>query len=218
MASGVTPTETELTTLGGSSFRSITAIVLASPAIPALATTATSPVDATSTPEGRSPVAISRWVGSTLVPSTESTTTRLSLSRVSSARLPSGVNTMWLGPSRGSDRHLPAAATVVPVMVNTDTVPSDLLATKASDPDLLIDTPAAPLPAGSVAMTLGTAAAPFGPAPTAVFSRATRLGFKGDRSMTVNFSSGICLVGSAGSICAALVIARFLLWAIRRHW
>ena len=34
--------------------------------------------------------------------------------------------------------------------------------------------------------------------------RVTRLGFSGDRSMTVSLSSGICLVGSAGSICIEL--------------
>src|SRR5205085_3498141 len=51
-----------------------------------------------------------------------------------------------------------------------------------------------------VAMILGAGGAPLAAAPTAVRRRVTRLGLRGDRSITVSLSSGICLVGSAGSI------------------
>ena len=88
---------------------------------------------------------------------------RWSLSRVTNALLPSGANTTWLGPEFGLPTvTLPAGVTVVPLMVNTDTVPSARLATSASVPALLKETPAAPLPACSVARTLGAGAAALG--------------------------------------------------------
>ena len=62
--------------------------------------------------------------------------------------------------------------------MNTDTVPSARLATSASVPCRLIDTPAAPLPASSVAITAGGVAR---------------------RSTTLTRLSGMVLVASAGS-------------------
>ena len=84
-------------------------------------------------------------------------------------------------------------------MVKTETVPSLRLATSASVPALLIETPAAPWPACRVASTLG-AAAPWAPTPTADLMRVNRLAFSGVRSMTVSLSSGMVLVGSLGSM------------------
>ena len=87
---------------------------------------------------------------------------RLSSSRVTSARLPSGVNTTCLGPESGLPTvDLAGGVTVVPLIVNTETVPSALLATSASVPALLMNTPEAPLPACSVATTLGSRRAPW---------------------------------------------------------
>ena len=86
----------------------------------------------------------------------------LSASSVTSALLPSGVKTTALGPDFSPPTvTLPAAVTVVPAMVKTETVPSVRLATSASVPALLIETPAAPLPACRVASTLGAGAAPW---------------------------------------------------------
>ena len=100
---------------------------------------------------------------------------------------------------------LPAGSTFAPAIVNTETVPSARLATSASVPALLIDTPEAPLPACSVAMILGCGPAPsLGAAPIAERSRLASVGFRGRRSMTVSLSSGICLLASAGSIRMAL--------------
>jgi hypothetical protein len=73
---------------------------------------------------------------------------------------------------------VPAGVTVLPWMVKTETVPSAMLETRASVPCRLIEIPAAPLPASSVAMTFGGLAL---------------------RSMTETRLSGVCLVGSAGS-------------------
>src|SRR5918995_7300570 len=73
---------------------------------------------------------------------------------------------------------LPAGVTVLPWIVKIDTVPSARLATSASVPCRLIDSPAADAPASSVVMTLGGDAL---------------------RSMTDSRLSAICLVGSAGS-------------------
>ena len=75
--------------------------------------------------------------------------------------------------------HFSRGRDVLPSIVNTDTVPSLRLATSASVPAALMDTPEGPLPACSVLSTAG-----------------------GDdfRSMTVTVSSGIVFVGSAGSI------------------
>src|SRR5216683_2424116 len=80
----------------------------------------------------------------------------LSPSRVTSAVLPSGVKTTWQGPDLSSPSRIrPAGATVLPWMVKTDTVPAARLATRASVPCRLTDTPAAPAPASSVAITAG---------------------------------------------------------------
>src|SRR5262249_4988646 len=69
-------------------------------------------------------------------------------------------------------------------MEKTETVPSDRLATSASVPARLIDTPAAPCPACNCAETLGGEAL---------------------RSMTVSLSLGTVFFGSAGSIFEAPV-------------
>ena len=93
--------------------------------------------------------------------------------------MPSRENIGWLGPDLASpSATLPAAVSVLPLMVNTETVPSLRLATSASVPARLIETPAAPAPDCSVASTFGG---------------------EDFRSMTVSLSSGIALVGSAGS-------------------
>src|SRR5947209_13569798 len=122
---------------------------------------------------------MSRLVYSTFVPSIESTEILLSPSRVTSAILPSGVKVAWLVPDFSSAIvTLPTGVTVLPEIVNTDTVPSPRLATSASVPWRLIEMPAALLPASSVVMTAG-----------------------GDafRSMTDTRVSGTVLVGSLGS-------------------
>src|SRR5262249_28695055 len=109
----------------------------------------------------------------------------LSPSRVTSAVLPSGVNSAWLGPDALLPKSTtPAGATVLPLIVNTETVPSERLATSASVPALLMETPAAPAPASNVVMTAG-----------------------GDafRSMTESLLSGTVFLGSAGSSLVAAV-------------
>src|SRR3954452_17615252 len=91
---------------------------------------------------------MSRLAYSTVLPSIDSTEIRLSPSRVTNARFPSGVNATWLGLDLGSpSRTLPAGVTVFPAMVNADTVPSWRFATSARGPARLIDTPLAPRPA-----------------------------------------------------------------------
>src|SRR5262245_27518775 len=85
----------------------------------------------------------------------------------------------WLGPDLSSPNlTLPSGASVLPAMENTETVPSERLATSASVPARLIDTPAAPLPACSCAEILGGDAL---------------------RSITESLSSGTVFFGSAGS-------------------
>src|SRR5262249_495211 len=122
---------------------------------------------------------ISRLVSSTLVPSIESTEILLSPSRVTSAVLPSGVMATWLGPDLSSPRLIfPTGVSACPATKKTETVPSERLATSASVPARLIDTPAAPLPACSCAEILGGEAL---------------------RSMTVSLSSGTVFFGSLGS-------------------
>src|SRR6266850_1838121 len=79
---------------------------------------------------------------------------RLSPSRVTSAVRPSGVSATWLGPDFSSPRRtLPAGVTVLPLIVNTETVPSLRFAARARLPCRLIEMPATPAPASSVAMT-----------------------------------------------------------------
>src|SRR2546422_7580639 len=122
---------------------------------------------------------MSRLVYSTFVPSIESTEILLSPSRVTSAMVPWGVKVAWLVPDFPSAIvTLPPGVTVLPEIVNTDTVPSLRLATSASVPWRLIEMPAPLWPASSVAMTAG-----------------------GDafRSMTDTRVSGTVLVGSLGS-------------------
>src|ERR1700712_99715 len=122
---------------------------------------------------------MSRLVYSTLVPSTERTEIRLSESRVTSAVAPSREKTTWLGPDLASPSAiLPAGVSVLPLIVKTETVPSLRLATSASVAARLIETPAAPAPACSVASTFGG------------------VDF---RSITLSLSSATALVGSAGS-------------------
>ena len=122
---------------------------------------------------------MSRLVFSTLVPSIDSTEMRLSLLRVTSAVRPSRVKTTPLSRLSGVPTStLPAAVTVFPAIVNTETVPSKRLATSASVPARLIDTPDAPFPARSVVSTAGGDAL---------------------RSITVSRSSGAVFVASAGS-------------------
>jgi hypothetical protein len=77
-----------------------------------------------------------------------------------------------------------AGVSALPFTVNTETVPSLRLATSASVPCLLNDTPAAPAPALSVAITTGGAAF---------------------RSITVSVSSATTFVASAGSSLLARV-------------
>src|SRR5215510_4154088 len=109
----------------------------------------------------------------------DSTEMRSSPSRVTSASLPSGEMAAWLVPDLSSAIvTLPAGATVLPWMVKTDTVPSPRLATRASVPARLIETPAGALPVSSVAMIRGGEAL---------------------RSTTDIVLFGMRLVGSAGS-------------------
>src|SRR6187399_2736966 len=123
---------------------------------------------------------MSRFAYSTRVPAMVRIEIRLSPFRVTYAFVPSGEMATWAGTDSGGPRSTrPAGLTVLPAIVKTDTVPSKRLATSASVPAGLIDTPDAPLPACSVAST-----------------------FTGDawRSITVSRLSGTVLVGSAGSI------------------
>src|SRR5438067_4307220 len=91
----------------------------------------------------------------------------------------------WDGPDLSSPKLiLPTGVSVWPAMENTETVPSERLATSASVPARLIDTPAAPLPACNCAKTLGGEAL---------------------RSITESLSSGTVFFGSAGSILDAAV-------------
>src|SRR5262249_57908312 len=99
--------------------------------------------------------------------------------------LPSGVMATWLGPDLSSPRLIfPTGVSACPATEKTETVPSERLATSASVPARLIDTPAAPLPACSCAEILGGEAL---------------------RSMTVSLSSGTVFFGSLGSTLVALV-------------
>src|SRR5262249_45026303 len=91
----------------------------------------------------------------------------------------------WDGPDFSSPKLiLPTGVSVWPAIENTETVPSERLATSASVPARLIDTPAAPLPACNCAETLGGEAL---------------------RSITESLSSGTVFFGSAGSILDAAV-------------
>src|SRR5262249_30198293 len=186
MPSGVWPTVTVSTTRGGLAATSMTLIVSASPPpVPILATTATLPSGVMSMPGGGRPADTSRLVYSTLPPSIDRTEILLSPSRVTSAVLPSDVNTAWLGPDALLPKSTtPAGVTVLPLIENTETVPSERLATSASVPALLMETPAAPAPASRVAITAG-----------------------GDafRSMTESLLSGTVFLGSAGSSLVAAV-------------
>ena len=93
--------------------------------------------------------------------------------------MPSGRNATWLGPEFLLPRSsLPAAVSVLPLMVKIDTEPSLRLAVSASVPDGLIDTPVTPGPACRVCVTAGGLAL---------------------RSMTEMRSSGAVFFGSAGS-------------------
>src|SRR3954471_21830887 len=90
------------------------------------------------------PLVMVRLVSSTLVPSTDSTEILWSPSRVTSAVLPSGENATLDGPEVLLPRStLPAAVTVFPEMVSTDTVPSPRFATRARLPARFM-----PMPAG----------------------------------------------------------------------
>ena len=89
------------------------------------------------------------------------------------------MNATWLGPEFLLPRSsLPAAVSVLPLMVKIDTEPSLRLAVSASVPDGLIDTPVTPGPACRVCVTAGGLAL---------------------RSMTEMRSSGAVFFGSAGS-------------------
>ncbi len=81
---------------------------------------------------------------------------KLSPSRVTSAIRPSGVMATWLGPPlAGPTASLLTGVTVLPEIVNTDTVPSPRLATRARLPCRLIETPAGEAPVSRVAITRG---------------------------------------------------------------
>src|SRR4051794_41943579 len=91
------------------------------------------------------PPVMVRFVSSTLVPSTDSTEILWSPSRVTRAVLPSGENATLDGPEVLLPRStLPAAVTVFPEMVSTDTVPSPRFATRARLPARFM-----PMPAGA---------------------------------------------------------------------
>src|SRR5262245_34809144 len=128
---------------------------------------------------------MSRLVYSTLLPSTDSTEILWSPSRVTSAVFPSGENVTWLGPDLSSpSATLPIVVSALPETEKTETVPSARLATSASVPARLIETPAAPLPAWCWASTLGGEAL---------------------RSITVSLSSGTSFFESLGSTLVAAV-------------
>src|SRR3982074_153917 len=100
---------------------------------------------------------------------------RLPESRGTSAVAPSREKIAWLGPDFASPSAiLPAGVSALALIVKTDTVPSLRLATSASVAARLIETPAAPAPACSVARIFGG---------------------EDFRSITVSLSSGIALVG-----------------------
>src|SRR3954462_1278786 len=123
---------------------------------------------------------MSRFVYSTFVPSIESTEMRSSPSRVASAVFPSGEIATWLTPDFSSpSASVPAGETVFPSIVKIEMEPPLRLATSASVPWRLMETPEGPLPASSVAITAGG------------FAR---------RSMTDTRLSASVFVGSAGSI------------------
>jgi hypothetical protein len=68
--------------------------------------------------------------------------------------LPSGENATLLGPDLGLSKSIfPAAFSVLPETVKIETVPSLRLAMSASVPARLIEMPAGPRPASSVAIT-----------------------------------------------------------------
>src|SRR4051812_36559269 len=123
---------------------------------------------------------MSRFVYSTFVPSIESTEMRSSPSRVASAVLPSGEIATWLTPDFSSpSASVPAGETVFPSIVKIEMEPPLRLATSASVPWRLMETPEGPLPASSVAITAGG------------FAR---------RSMTDTRLSASVFVGSAGGV------------------
>src|SRR5512133_2687028 len=91
----------------------------------------------------------------------------------------------WDGPDFSSPKLIfPTGVSVWPAMENTETVPSERLATSARVPARFIDTPAAPLPACTCAEILGGEAL---------------------RSITESLSSGTVFFGSAGSTLDAAV-------------
>jgi hypothetical protein len=121
----------------------------------------------------------------TLLPSTDNSEILLSPSRVTSAVLPSGEKATALGPDLASPSEiLPPGLNALPASVNTETVPSERLATRTRLPALLMAIPAAPAPASTVPTTLGGE----------VF-----------RSMIETLLSGTTFFGSAGSILVAAV-------------
>src|SRR5450759_962717 len=174
------PTFTVLTIRGAFPFRSITLTGMMSPALaPWFPTTAISPLELIWSAYGRKPPVITRFVSVTLVPSTDRTEILWSPSRVTSAILPSGEKTTLLGPDFGSPKStFPAEVSLLPEIVNIETVPSLRLATKASVPARFIDVPVGPRPGSSVAITAGGLAL---------------------RSITESLLSGTCFFGSAGS-------------------
>src|SRR6185503_11756404 len=94
--------------------------------------------------------------------------------------LPSGVKTGSDGVQAGSPRStFPTGVTLLPAIARTDTVPSLRLATSASEPAGLIDTPEGPRPTRNVVRTAGGVDC---------------------RSMTVTASSGTVRAGLPGSI------------------
>src|SRR4051812_14186213 len=100
------------------------------------------------------PPVIVRFVSSTLVPSTDSTEILWSPSRVTSAVLASGENATLDGPEVLLPRStLPAAVTVFPEMVSTDTVPSPRFATRARLPARFMPMPAGGRPRPGAAAT-----------------------------------------------------------------
>src|SRR5438093_13758653 len=138
---------------------------------------------------GRWPGTMSRLVYSTLLPSMERTETLWSLLRETSAVLPSGVIATMPPPAFSPPTStVPAGVTVLPWIVKTDTVPSTRFETSARVPARLMEIPAAPLPASSVASTLGGFAL---------------------MSITVTWLFGACFFGSLGStLLEAVTMAR----------
>ena len=97
---------------------------------------------------GRRPEVISRPVGSTLLPSTDSTTIRLSPSRVTSARLPSGVKATEATSSPMATVSI--SLTSLPWIESTLIDLSARLATSAMSPARLIASPDGCLPTSMV--------------------------------------------------------------------